>query len=272
LTTGKTVRIVLGQLDVEIGRPEINLARVEDVVSQIPAADPEDAGFTEPTLLILPELWSTGYDLAEAAHWAAWNRQHVMPRLAQLARDHRLYVAGSLLWESGERVCNTLLLHGPDGRLLESYSKIHLFRLMDEERYLAAGDRIVVAPEAGGLRAGLSVCYDLRFPEVFRRLATQGANLIVVVAEWPAVRVEHWLTLLKARAIENQIFVAGVNRVGVSGDTRFGGHSAVFDPFGRCLTELDADAGVSMVKVDLDEVGAARASFPAWDDRRPEVY
>ena len=164
-----------------------------------------------------------------------------------------------------------MALYSPDGTLAASYSKIHLFRLMDEDQYLAPG-------EAGELHelpwgcAGLAICYDLRFPELFRRYALEGARLLILPAEWPHPRRMHWRTLLRSRAIENQCFVAACNRVGTTEGVTFFGSSAVIDPWGETLIEGGETEALLTVRIDLNTVEATRAKIPILADRRPELY
>ena len=121
-------------------------------------------------------------------------------------------------------------------------------------------------------RVALAICYDLRFPEMWRRYADAGAQLVLIPAEWPARRVEHWRLLLRARAVENQFFVAGCNRAGADGDVEFGGHSAAVDPWGQVLVAGGVEPGLFVASLDLDEVARGRSTFPFLADRRPEVY
>ena len=120
--------------------------------------------------------------------------------------------------------------------------------------------------------AGLAICYDLRFPELFRRYALEGARLMILPAAWPHPRRMHWRTLLRSRAIENQCFVAACNRVGTADDVSFFGSSAVIDPWGETLIEGGETEALLTVRIDLDTVEATRAKIPIFADRRPELY
>jgi omega-amidase len=124
-----------------------------------------------------------------------------------------------------------------------------------------------------GIPCGLQICYDLRFPEPFRALATKGAELVFVPANWPVRRIVAWSTLLAARAIENQMAVCGVNRVGRDPQhVEYPGHSAIHDCFGAALAEGGSEEGLVIADVDIGQIRAWRARFPALNDRRPEVY
>ncbi len=253
--------IALAQMDVRPGEPEDNLAR----------ALVAEAGDVEADLLLLPELWLHGYDLERAAEWAAPLGEGGFAEMAALARDYGLYLAGSALERHAGGVSNTAALYGPEGSLLGAYRKVHLFRLMEEQRYLVPGDRAVLCPTPWGA-VGLSICYDLRFPELFRTLALAGAVLFLVPAQWPIRRIRAWTLLARARAVENELFVATCNRVGVEGDMVFPGRSAVIDPWGRELVEGDDQEGLLVARADLREVRKARRYLTVYEDRRPEAY
>ncbi|MCA9873561.1 MAG: carbon-nitrogen family hydrolase [Anaerolineales bacterium] len=256
--------IAVGQMDVSLGDPEVNLARVADLAA---AAAARSADW-----LVLPELWSTGYDLENAGRHATTTDQGIFAQTAVLARTHRLHIIGSCLsWLGDGRYGNTAVFWDDHGRILVEYSKIHLFRLMDEHQYLTGGDRLAQVETAWG-QVGLSICYDLRFPELFRAYALSGVRLVVIPAEWPHPRLAHWQTLLRARAIENQMFVVACNRVGRTGSTEFCGHSAIIDPWGEALVEGGESEELLVATIDLDQVEAVRRKIPIFSDRRPHLY
>jgi len=259
----KKLTIALAQMDVRPGQAEDNLARARSL-----AAQAQDAGAD---LLLLPELWLNGYDLERAKEWAAPVGEGGFARMAEMAREFGLYVAGSTLERHEGGVSNTAALYAPDGTLLGSYRKIHLFRLMQEPKYLAPGDRAVLCPTPWG-PVGLSICYDLRFPELFRAMALAGAVLFLVPAQWPVRRLEAWTLLARARAVENELFVATCNRVGADGDVVFPGRSAVIDPWGRALVEGDDQERLLVAQADLREIAKARRYLTVYEDRRPEAY
>jgi omega-amidase len=154
---------------------------------------------------------------------------------------------------------------------LADYSKIHLFRLMDEHQYLTAGDKSVTVDLPFG-RAGLAICYDLRFPELFRGYALAGAEMVFLPSEWPHPRLVHWQTLVRARAIENQMFVFACNRVGADVRNEFFGHSMVVNACGEILAEGGEGEELITLTADLSKVQEARRKIPILQDRRPEVY
>ncbi|OQY18206.1 MAG: hypothetical protein B6I35_13370 [Anaerolineaceae bacterium 4572_32.2] len=255
--------IALAQMDVRTGRPEANLARARDFAAQAQQAGAD--------LLLLPELWYHGYDLERGQEWAAPLGEGGFARMAALAQEFNLHLTGSTLERHGGGVSNTSALYAPDGALLGSYRKIHRFRLMHEHRYLAPGDSATLCPTPWG-PTGLAICYDLRFPELFRVMALAGAVLFTVPAQWPVKRVEAWLLLARARAVENELFVAACNRVGEDGEVVFPGRSCVIDPWGHTLVEGDDQERLLVAQIDLREIRKARRYLTVYEDRRPEAY
>lgn len=258
------MQLSLGQFHLSLGEPDRNFERVRVWT--------EEAARRGSQLVVFPELWSTAYDLE---HWPA----HASPlseglfaRLGALAREHRIAIAGSLLEARDGRAYNTFTLHAADGALLAAYRKIHLVPMLDEHQWLAAGEALRSVDAAWG-RTGLGICYDLRFPEMWRRYALDGARLFLIPAEWPSRRAYHWQTLLRARAIENQVFIAACNRVGESKGEVFAGRSAVIDPWGEPVAEAGPEAEVLLTaEIDLTKADEVRARIPVFRDRRPDLY
>lgn len=262
--TDRNLTISLAQIDVQLGRPGENLAAMQAVVAEAASRGSD--------VVVLPELWSTGYDLANADRHATALDQGMFAAMAAAARQHRVAVVGSCLARLGsERYGNSAAYFRPDGQLAAAYNKIHLFGLMDEDQYLWPGS----SPESVTLEwgtAGLAICYDLRFPELFRAYALSGASLVFIPAEWPQPRLAHWRTLLRARAIENQLFIVACNRVGQSGDAQFFGHSTIVDPWGETVVEGGEEQTLLTATIELDLVSQVRARMPVLADRRPQAY
>ncbi len=258
------IAISLGQMRIQLARVEDNLLKAEAMI--------EAAAQAGSQLVLLPELWSTGYDLENAQNYASSLDAGLFAEVARLARRHGIAVYGSLLERQGESATNCAAYFDDQGALAAVYRKIHLFRLFDEHLWLAEGASPTVLQLPAGA-AGLSICYDLRFPELFRRYAVaHQAKLILVCAEWPLARVAHWRALLRARAIENQCFVAAVNACGETGATVFGGASMILDPWGQVLVEAGADECLLSAEIDLAEVDRVRRAIPVFEDRRPDAY
>jgi omega-amidase len=252
--------ISLGQMDVRFGDPAANF---ETVVRMT-----EEARRRGSELVLFPELWSTAYDLTRASNYASVLTSGLFAELSALAKRTGIYLLGSTLSLLREnKFGNTLTVFAPDGTLIADYSKIHLFRLMDEHLYLTAGDKPVTVDLPFG-RAGLAICYDLRFPELFRGYALAGAEMTFLPAEWPHPRLSHWQTLIRARAIEDQMFVFACNRVGRDASNEFFGHSMAVDPWGEILVEGGEGEELITLTVDLSKVQEARRKIPVLQDRR----
>ncbi len=264
-----TLTISIGQMNVCKGQPAHNLDTVREWTAE--------AARRGSDLVVFPELWDTGYDLTRALELGTPTDRGRFAEVAELARQHHVHIVGSMLeaaaGQSGEsaRVYNTAVWFAPDGTQAGVYRKLHLFRGMQEDRYMAAGSSPVLLDLPWG-RTGLAICYDLRFPELFQGYALGGAVMAVIPAQWPHPRMAHWQTLLRARAIENQMIVVGCNRVGADGDTRFGGRSAVIDAWGEPLVEGGEAEALLTVEVDLGHVNDVRGRIPVFEDRRPDAY
>lgn len=258
-----SLSISLAQMAFEFGNVEANFERVAERIAE--------AAERGSDLVLLPELWASGYDLPNWKNYATPLNEGVFSKMANLAERHQISVGGSLLERKKQKAFNTFVLCGADGKRLGVYRKIHLFRLLEEEKYLAAGDETPMIDAPWG-KTGLAICYDLRFPEIFRSYAVGGVKLLLVVAEWPVSRIEHWRKLLMARAIENQCFVAAVNKVGESQGVRLGGRSAIIDPWGVPLIEGDDDEALLTAEIDFKEVEKARRFIPVFKDRRDDIY
>jgi omega-amidase len=255
--------ISLGQMQINYEDAEANFERVR--------AWTAEAAHCGSGLVLFPELWYSGYDLEKWPRYAAPLGEGLFARLSALAREHHIALGGSALELKDGHPYNTFTLFDAEGQICAVYRKLHLFGPLGEDRWLRAGDAFTLLEGEWG-PVGLSICYDLRFPEVARRYALQGARLWLLPAQWPARRIQHWQTLLRARAIENQMFVAAVNGVGPSGRETFGGLSAVIEPWGEPLAEAGAGEVLLTVEIDLDQADEARRRFPVLKDRRADVY
>ena len=258
------MRLALIQMKVDYGKPENNLRRV---IAKI-----EEAVQESPDILVLPEMWNTGFALKNLADTA--DRAGVPGALAvgELAAKHKVnIVGGSVADLRKQKIYNTSYIYNRDGVGIASYSKIHLFGLMDEGRYISPGtSRAEFSLE--GIKCGIIICYDLRFPELSRALALDGIKILFVPAQWPQPRMHPWRTLLQARAIENQFFVVGVNCVGKEGSTEFFGRSMVVNPRGEVVAEGSEEDEIIYADIDMDEVDSTRRHMSCFSDRVPEAY
>jgi len=255
------MKIALMQTDIIWNDPSANIARCTALA--------EEAVGGGAQLLVFPEMFPCGFSkpTGDLAHVCYERGSHFLSHIAQ---THNVWTIGSLPQpESTTKAYNTALVCSPDGRT-EGYRKIHLFSYGDESTNYSMGTATLTT-SLQGLRCSVFICYDLRFPLPFSALA-EKTDLYVVVANWPTSRREHWLTLLRARAIENQAYVAGVNRAGTDPLLTYSGDSVLFGPDGTQLTQLSSDERVIFGDVEASCVTEWRAAFPALRDRRPEIY
>lgn len=253
------LKIFCFQLDPVWEDKDSNFEAVKDLLC---TAAPE-AG----SLLVLPEMFATGFsmDFKKVAEEAA--ASPTLDFLGELARHHQCSILAGMALQRSGLATNEAVLINPAGELVGDYAKIHPFTPSGEKEVATPGTWVKTMT-LGEWTLAPFVCYDLRFPEIFR-LATPAAELLVVLANWPSPRVEHWVALLKARAIENQAYVVGVNRVGSDPNLDFPGRSLIIDPLGKILAEGDASVGFLAATLELATVRDWRATFPASQDRHP---
>ena len=259
------MKVALIQMDVVLGDAAANRAKAWAMFAK---------GLEQGArLFVLPELWTTGYQLADIHLLAEAQDGTTVTMLRQFARENGVeIIAGSLAETDGGKVYNTAYAIGGDGGIVAKYRKIHLIGLMNEEKYISPGNAKSQFSLSFG-PAGMIICYDLRFGELSRALALAGSQVLFVPAEWPAVRGQHWLALSIARAIENQQYVIAVNRVGSDASNLFFGHSLIINPWGEILAEGSAtDEEVIVVDVDFAAVAEIRRRIPVFADRRPQCY
>lgn len=260
------LRLALLQMHIEAGNPEANFSKLASMLEEAVSQE------QKPDVIMFPEMWNTGYALTEIQTIADRDGARTKAFLSAFSKKHSVHIIGGSIAElKSDKVLNTIYVFDREGNAVADYSKIHLFRLMDEEKYLAAGDK-PGRLEIEGAQAGMMICYDIRFPELARKLALEGAKLLFVPAEWPYPRLHHWRTLLTARAIENQMFVIACNRIGTSGSTEFFGHSIVLDPWGETIAEAGEEETIIYAEIDLSLVDGVRSKIPVFEDRRPAIY
>lgn len=253
------LKIAAVQHDIVWEDPAANISRRE--------ADVAVAASAQAQMVVFSEMFTTGFSMA-AARLAEAPDGPTTSFLADAAERHRVWTAGSVPERTPgfERPTNRFVLAGPGGQLFR-YSKIHPFSYAGEHQHYSAGlTSLNVCVE--GVRITPFVCYDLRFADLFWAEAAH-TDCYVVVANWPAARRRHWTALLQARAIENQAYVIGVNRVGVDGNgLEYSGDSVVFDPLGTALASAGDTPTVLTAEIDPEMVASVRTEFPFLTDRR----
>ncbi|MFZ3589567.1 carbon-nitrogen family hydrolase [Bacillus sp. DJP31] len=259
-----SIKISCIQFDISFGNPDKNFQQVEKKI--------EEALLQKPDIIVLPELWTTGYDLTRLDDIADEDGQQTKDFLCQLAKENHVHiVGGSIAKKTNEGVYNTMFIVDNKGEVVGEYSKLHLFKLMDEHVYLNPG-HVDGMFQIGELKCAGFICYDIRFPEWIRKHALVGAELLFVVAEWPLPRLAHWRSLLISRAIENQCYVVACNRSGADPANEFAGHSMIIDPWGEIVAEASEDDEILQGIIDIEKVQRVRNQIPIFADRRPEFY
>jgi predicted amidohydrolase len=257
------LRVALIQQDTVWQEPAANLARARGFV--------EEAARAGARVVVFPELFTLGFTMAPEP-FAEPIPGPTVEAVASLSREFGLYLVGSMVEAHAPRPRNAAFVTAPDGALVAVYRKIHPFSYGEENRHYSGGTECPVF-NIDGIPCGLQICYDLRFPEPFRALAAQGAEVVFIPANWPARRITAWSTLLAARAIENQMAICGVNRVGRDAlGLDYPGASALHDCFGEVIAKGGATEELVIGDIDLAQLRAWRERFPALKDRRVEVY
>ncbi len=222
-------------------------------------------------LVILPEIWTTGYSLGRLKEEAITLSDPLFAELASIARENNCFLLpGSLPVNIEGKIYNLLPAIDKKGHIVHQYSKAHLFGLFEEERFFAAGHNFKTY-HLGDICCGSTICYDLRFPELYRHLALQGAQLIVCPAEWPSLRGAGFDLLSRARAFENHLYVAAVNCVGTFKNAPFYGHSRLIDPLGRIVAEGGTDEEIIYAELDLARITRTRSVLNALQDVRLSI-
>ena len=220
-------------------------------------------------LIVLPEIWNIGYFAFDryAIESEGLNGETITV-LADKARDLGSYiVTGSFVERDGDKLFNTTALLNPQGEILATYRKIHLFGFgSDETRLLTPGrEAVTVTTELGVI--GLATCYDLRFPELFRKMLDQGVQFIIISSAWPYPRLDHWRMLNHVRALENECYLVSSNCVGINRGKLFLGHSAIIDPWGVMVSGAGDEETVISADIYAAKVQEVRTIFPPVQDR-----
>lgn len=257
----KQLRCAAIQFNIDLGDIDSNRRQATAALRRVAA--------TGVQLAVLPEMWSCGYDYRHLPILAQ-RTPEIIKEMQQLCAELGLVSIGSLPELSAGKIYNTAYVID-QGDVVSSYRKLHLFSAMDEDRHLSAGNQSLAVDTSVG-RIGVAICYDLRFPELFRKLALAGAEIICIPAEWPKPRGEHWQTLLRARAIENQLFVVAANCCRVQGKLDFCGLSRIISPLGTILAAAAEEDTELIADCDFSEMVKYREQINILHDRRADIY
>ena len=253
------------QMDMRLGEPDWNFARAEELVRA--------AARTEhPDVAVLPETWNTGFFPKDLEPCADRDGERTKAVFSALARELNInIVCGSVANKRTEGFFNTAYVFDRAGEVIAEYDKTHLFTPSGEHESFLCGWH-TCRFTLDGKSCGLIICYDIWFPELIRTMTLEGVDLLFAVAQWPEKRTMHLETLARARAIENQMFLALCNSVGTAGETRCGGHSAVIDPWGEYLAKAGDQEEIITGEADFSVIEGIRSSINVFRDRRPELY
>ena len=261
------MKVAVAQISCSLGDPEANLSKVRDLSRRA-----EEAGAE---LIVFPEMSDTGYSMPviqkHASHWKAG----FVPGLQQIGKNLSISIVSGVSERSGSSIYNAQILIDAKGTIVAKYRKTHLYAVapVEEQTCFAPGNSFA-SFELGGLKFGFSICYDLRFPEMFRKLVTeQNVGVFLISSAWPFPRDEHFRVLTQARAIENQSYVIASNRVGKDDDLWFCGNSAVIDPRGVMIAAASADRE-ELIHADLSEalLLSVRRRVQSLGHRRQDLY
>jgi predicted amidohydrolase len=255
------VRIALIQMDIKRGDWETNVKRVFSFLEQVSNLQAQ--------ICLLPEMWSTGFALDHNFPILAKKYfQETLDLMRSWSHKFHLYLLGGTIPEvSEEKIYNTSFFLSPFGEILGFYRKRILFPLLREDKYFTPGSGIQCLKTPWG-KMGVMICYELRFPAGFQELRLQGARVVFVPAQFPRPRESHWVTLLRARAIENQYYIVACNRVGEdSSSLSYFGNSMIVDPWGEVLLQAREKETVLSLEVELSLVEKIRSEFPLYQDR-----
>ena len=227
----------------------------------------------KPDVVLMPELWDIGFyprPLDDYTDEGAASAKAVLSKLAKIYRVN--IVGGSVAAQLGDAVENICCIFDREGNCIADYSKSHLFSPAREHDSFRAGSQVTTFT-LDGVRCGVIICYDLRFPELARRLALSDIDILFIPAAWPTVRLAHWRLLTQARAVENQFFVAAANGSGsFANGMPLAGHSALIDPWGEILAEADEKPSILTADFDLSVKEKIRSTINVFADRRPDLY
>jgi omega-amidase len=262
------MKLSLAQINISSGNPKHNLLKMKEWI--IKASD-ENAD-----IVVFPEMCDTGYDMPTILDVAATWKNGPVKYLCRYAEDSNINIIAGLSEREDSSVFNTIVVIDKNGRIVGKYRKTHLITAspIHEEKYLGFGQELVIC-KLEGMKVGLMTCYEIRFPEIARKLASSGADVIVIPAAFPLVRLSHWQTLTRSRAIENQIFVAATSRIGRDFEysLQFCGTSTIYDPYGVAIaSSSQIHESLVSAEINLNNIKEVRNQIKVYQDIRSDLY
>lgn len=255
------MRVALTQMDIVWENKEKNMQKVMKLV--------EEAKKQKVELIVFPEMTLTGFTMNTKLAGEELLFSPTVAFFKKLSKQYNLAIAFGFVEDFGNEYYNKLIIVS-NGKIIYDYDKIHPFNYGEEGKHYTGGTELNTAM-LGQMHISGFVCYDLRFPEIFQ-VVSKIAEMIIVIANWPKVRIAHWETLLRARAIENQCYIVGVNRTGIGNGLEYTESSMVFDPFGEKLTQESKNQELLIVEIDANRVREVREQYPFKRDRKPDFY
>ncbi|HVP95295.1 MAG TPA: carbon-nitrogen hydrolase family protein [Methanoregulaceae archaeon] len=257
-----TVTIAIAQVEPAWEDPEATLKRVIPLIGQ--------ASENKADLICFPEQFATGWDPASSKN-AETTDGGIVSGLSKASEDYGIGVLGTFRLRENGSLYNAAVVIGSNGGIIGTYKKMHLFSPQKEDKGYVPGDDITIFT-VGDMEFGIAICYDLRFSSLFHIYAGAGADGVLVPAAWPASRMDAWELFIRSHALEDQMFVIGINTTGITPVDRYVGGSIAADPFGEIIARAGSDEGLTFVQLDADRVVQARRAIPAARDRKPALY
>ncbi len=255
---GERIKVACIQMDCESGNVKANLIKAGKMLAK--------AREKGAMLAVLPELFNVGYKL-DILKSLDYDFCGTTAEISKLSKELDIHIAAGVFEKCDGRYYNSVVVYNNNGELIEKYKKINLFSLSNEKEIFIPGNEIKTF-NIKSFKFGILICYDIRFPELSRKYLNAGCSALIISSAFPFPRLEHWNTLLKARAIENQVYVIASNRVGKDGDMQFLGNSCVIDPWGNVLIKKDeTEEDVLVHDISTDEVERVRTFIPCIDDK-----
>ncbi len=256
------MKIALAQIDMGFEQKEPAKKRCQVLM--------EEAARQQADLVIFPEMTLTGFTMSPTLYGETHENAPTLTFFQEEAKKHHLAIIFGMIFLENSTAKNHCIILDKNGTIQADYAKIHPFSFGAEAKHYVGGDTPAFC-KIEGIPISPFVCYDLRFPEIFQAVSTES-QLITIIANWPVARISHWKTLLQARAIENQCFIAGVNRTGKDKTLTYSGDSMLVSPTGEILLHLNEKESLGVCDIDITEAEIIRKEFPLKADRKEALY